>query len=335
MNDANQLVAELKGRGAARLTDLRPLRVSGRDAPAFLHRVLTSDVRSLASGEGQPTALLTPKSHVRALATLLRLDDHALLLTPGPCADELRAALEGMVIADDVEVEALDAKVVQLAGDPLRDDPLLAPYLERGFGAHAAADDLPLEARVVADDGLGLSALLLIAEEAAPLLAWARGRGFEEARDDVWETCRIMAGSPAYGSEIDQRTLLLEAGQLARVSFDKGCYIGQEPVCRVHNRGQVNRRLVGLALPEDADAEAGARLTHAAKPEAGWVSSVARASVGGRRPALGYLHRKALEDPQGIRLESGGAPVALVDLPQHPALAHPRVAPRYGDAPNG
>jgi folate-binding protein YgfZ len=58
------------------------------------------------------------------------------------------------------------------------------------------------------------------------------------------ERLRIEAATPRYGREIDDRVLPAEAGLDERaISFDKGCYPGQEPVARQHYRGKVNRKL--------------------------------------------------------------------------------------------
>ena len=62
--------------------------------------------------------------------------------------------------------------------------------------------------------------------------------------DEELERLRIEAGTPRFGREIDDRVLPAEAGLDERaVSFDKGCYPGQEPIARQHYRGKVNRRL--------------------------------------------------------------------------------------------
>ena len=58
------------------------------------------------------------------------------------------------------------------------------------------------------------------------------------------ERLRVLAGTPRWGHEIDDRILPAEAGLDERaISFTKGCYPGQEPVARQHHRGRVNRTL--------------------------------------------------------------------------------------------
>ena len=67
---------------------------------------------------------------------------------------------------------------------------------------------------------------------------------------DAWEAFRIEAGVPRLGAEVDEAVLPAETGLVERtVSFTKGCYVGQEPVARLHYRGHANRRLARLAFP--------------------------------------------------------------------------------------
>jgi len=88
-------------------------------------------------------------------------------------------------------------------------------------------------------------------------LSAAEAAGAFRAGDALVEACRIFAGIPALGAEIDDRTLPQEVRfeELGAVSYTKGCYLGQETVARVHFRGHPNRQLALLVLdgePDDA-----------------------------------------------------------------------------------
>jgi folate-binding protein YgfZ len=75
--------------------------------------------------------------------------------------------------------------------------------------------------------------------------------------DDELERLRIAAGTPRFGSELDDRVLPAEAGLVERaISFTKGCYPGQEPIARQHHRGKVNRRLRVLEVEGAPEPEA-------------------------------------------------------------------------------
>jgi folate-binding protein YgfZ len=118
---------------------------------------------------------------------------------------------------------------------------------------------------------------------------------------DELERMRILAGTPRFGAELDDRVLPAEAGLDERaISFSKGCYPGQEPVARQHHRGKVNRKLRVLEV-EGRAAVPGTVVVHGEK-EVGRVTS----SVAGL--ALAYVR---VEVPEDALLDVDGAPARL------------------------
>jgi folate-binding protein YgfZ len=90
----------------------------------------------------------------------------------------------------------------------------------------------------------------------------------------VFNTARIEAGRPLFGIDFDDTVLPAETGQLERaVSFTKGCYLGQEIVARMHARGQVARRIVGIKMREDALPIAGAPIVDDQQNQIGGITS--------------------------------------------------------------
>jgi hypothetical protein len=137
----------------------------------------------------------------------------------------------------------------------------------------------------------------------------AEAEGFRDAlvaagavalSEEDLEALRVLGGIPRFGADMDEARLVMEAALVASaVSFDKGCYLGQEVVLRGTFRGQIQRGLVQLALPPSAPV--GAPLQHGGK-EVGVVTSVVETPEG--RLGLGYL-RRAHWKP-GERLETTG-----------------------------
>ena len=108
------------------------------------------------------------------------------------------------------------------------------------------------------------------------------------------ERLRILARTPAWGRELDDRVLPAEAGLEERaISFTKGCYPGQEPIARLHYRGHPNRGLRVLEL-EGTDLPAyDAELTLDGKV----VGRITSAVVDGDRIlALAYVRREVPDD---------------------------------------
>jgi folate-binding protein YgfZ len=251
------------------------LHAGGPDAVDLLHRVLTQDVRGLAPGGAAHFALLTVKGHLVAEGQLLVLPDGVLLDVDPAAGPELRAQLAKMIIMDDVTLTD--------RSDGWRVLPLLGPEAPAAAQAHGAG----LSRWVNKRRGVPALDLLVPADRAEPLRAGLVEDGAAALDETDLEALRIAGGVGRWGAELDGSRLPMEAGLTADVvSFTKGCYLGQEVVVRATSRGQIQRGLVLLRLPDQAGP--GSRLA-ADGAEAGAVTSAAATPEG--RLGLGYLRR--------------------------------------------
>lgn len=327
------------GLACIELGHLAVMSVRGRDGLDFLHRMLSADIRRAEPGRAVPAAFLTSKARVIAPMTVVPRAHETLCVVPRRCLSNVLEQLERYVIADDVELSAGDHGLLGIYGPGLADcAPLNAsPSPGRPLAqleAYRVIETSLLEhaCTLVGDDQLATPGLLVIVLQVElDLLRERLERG--GARRCGWlayESCRVEAGTPAMGSELSEDVLILEAGQLARVSFDKGCYPGQEPVCRIHSRGQVNRLLVGLQLDGDRVPPAGEPLCHPDKADAGQITSAAWSVELARPIALAYVHRK--QSAPGTQLQLvDGARATVVELPQVSSEVWPVTRPRFGD----
>jgi len=132
----------------------------------------------------------------------------------------------------------------------------------------------------------------------------------------VWEILRIEGGRPAFGTDMDEETIPVEAGIHRRaIDYEKGCYTGQEVIVRIRDRGRVNWHLRGLLLGEAPPPEPGTELF-----EEGGEKSVGRVTSAGPSPrfgqvaGLGYVRRE-VEPPATLRIGSGeGEEVGVREL---------------------
>jgi folate-binding protein YgfZ len=240
------------------------VRVAGPDAADYLQRMVSNDVEVLASGEACPALLLTAKARVIApLVVWRRGEEDFLVLTEPELGEVVRALLLRMRLRARCEIEPEEhASLVVFGGAE-----------NVGF-----ATDVP-------------GGRELVDAELAPSLD-----------ADELEVRRIEAGAPRWGREIDERILPAEAGlDVTHVSFDKGCYPGQEPVARLHYRGHPNRALRVLELDDVPGYDA--ELVHDGKA-VGRVTSAAR-RADGSVVALAYVRT---EVPEDARLELAHAP---------------------------
>ena len=87
------------------------------------------------------------------------------------------------------------------------------------------------------------------------LIAAAKQIGGRAIGWQAFEIARIEAGIPRYGADMDETNIPLECGIESRaIVYNKGCYIGQEVINRIHSVGHVNRELRGLRLADDLKA---------------------------------------------------------------------------------
>ncbi|MCL4228514.1 MAG: hypothetical protein KJZ91_28960 [Myxococcales bacterium] len=135
------------------------------------------------------------------------------------------------------------------------------------------------------------------------------------AADEV-EIARVEAGLLRYGQDVDEDAFPFETPLAAFLDYGKGCYVGQEPVFRVHAQGQGARVLRGLRVDGDGAVSRGATIKHPDRDKAGVVTSAVVSPRLGSI-ALGYLHRTVWA--AGGEVEVEGRRATVVELPLPPA----------------
>jgi len=285
----------------AALLDTVCLEVRGADAAGFLHAQLSRAVADLDPTSAPLAAWADPRGRVRALLRVVRLPDRWLLVTPRDGADELLKKLRMFVLRSKVTLaSADDIRVAALLGES--DDWLAA----RGVRADA------LPNRLVRRDDVSFIHVgpsywqLLGAPSATMSLTASLGAATSASAAALAE---IALGIPAITSVLAERFVaqMLNLDALAAVSFDKGCYPGQEIIARVHNLGGVKRRARRYAAPADPPPLGAAVL--AAGAQVGEVVRSAPARAGCEM--LAVVDHGAADSP----LTCAGTPLVELPLP--------------------
>jgi tRNA-modifying protein YgfZ len=232
--------------------DLATVALTGADVLGYLHAVCSQHTLDLATGQATQALLLSPKGKIELAFRLAVLDGGVLLDTEAGDAAALAERLARFVFRYDVAVAAPAPGAASLLG-PGADAALAAAGLPVPAPGRAglAGPDLVVHRTEVGVD--------LVGSGASAVLAGLERAGVERAPDGLWELVRVERGMPRAGRELTDDVLAEEAGLLgSHVHLDKGCYPGQETVARVHNLGQVQRRLAGLRFrPADGGGPAG------------------------------------------------------------------------------
>ena len=287
---ADQLAALRTGCGM-----LAPARsfvaIEGPDAEAFLQNLLTQNLTGMSDGEARRALLLTPKAKVLADVRVTRLGDERLLLDLEPSAgDELVRQLTRYRLGSKVTIEATGTwSLVSL------------------IGPTAAAIDLP-GTRIASMLGTVPRIDVLVPAGALnDALETAERVGAVPVDESAVDALRIEAGEVRFRHDVDERWMPAEVGLVeAAVSFDKGCFIGQEPVTRLHRRGHANRGPRRLMLT--AAVEPGTALELDGK-EAGVITSVAGAPWFDAPLAIGIVR---VDVPDGAVLTAGATTATLL-----------------------
>jgi folate-binding protein YgfZ len=137
------------------------------------------------------------------------------------------------------------------------------------------------------------------------------GTGAIAETDPAAERLRIRAGFLRYGVDVDDDHFPFETPLGRFLDYGKGCYVGQEPVFRVHAQGNAAKALRGFVVEGEAPLAKGAPIKHPAKDNAGAITS-AIAAGDGTTLALGYLHRTAWEL---VPVEIDGRKATVHELP--------------------
>jgi folate-binding protein YgfZ len=287
-------------------SDRRLLRLTGKGTIGMLNAILTSDVPTHGD-RGAYAMLLDPKGRIQTDLRVVKAGDEILIDTEPEGAKAANGILARYTPFSRVRLEELSWSVLGLYGPRARE------YF--GDPEEHQSREIEIEGQVLLSVGVAFPVpgydLIGPPEDLAAVRRYLTETGATLVSADAYETARIVAGVPRFGADITPENFPGESeNSLERaISFEKGCYPGQETVARMHYRGSPNKKLYRFELepgpmepPEAGDEilQGENKLMHPISPVnvVGWLTSVAPTWIDGRVYALGYLARKAdLEAP--------------------------------------
>ena len=285
------------------------LRITGEDAVDLLDRLSTNQMQGLALGRGLYTVLTNNKGRVVDLIFVLSLDGHLLVLTGPDERTKVAEWIDFYTFTEDVSVEDVTDETGQLA----LVGPKAAVLLEELCGLDvletyesASVAIAGVEVTVVRTDFLKQPVYEIVLPsdglDAVREAALGSGLGIAPVGDTTLDLVRIEQGVPVQGRELTDEANPLEAGLIDHISFNKGCYIGQEVVARLNTYDKVQRSLVGVSWDLDAAPEVGADL-FAEDKKVGVLTSTSKSNRLNRGIGLGLV-RNAHSEP-GVVLVAG------------------------------
>jgi tRNA-modifying protein YgfZ len=299
-----------EGAGLLDRSERANLEVTGPDAAEFLQGQVTNDVQALEPRSGCYAAMLNPKGRILADMRILRVAPERFLLdTESSAGDVVLRDLRMYKIGRQVEVtETPDRSIVSVIG-PRADAVVESAFGMRLPGSEHALEELSGGVVAVRTD-LGID--VVVADDQAPeARERLLGAGAFPTSLDAAEIVRVESGRPRHGIDMGEENLPAEAGIVERsVSFTKGCYVGQEPVARMHYKGHPNRHLRGLRLSEAA--APGTALAASGKDVGSVTSTVLSPALG---PIALALVRREVAPGDEVSVGEGGLTATVVELP--------------------
>lgn len=292
----------------------------GSDRVRFLHGMISNDVKGLAPGRGNYATLLDARGHILADLYIYCEEDQFIIDTDADLIEKVLQTLGRYNIGGRTPLERMNISALSIQGPKAR------AILQSALGgelpgpeefSHISMKLAGQSVRVARAGNTGEEGYEVWAEGAAlqivsnALLERGSHEGLIWCGCHALEILRIEAGVAEYGAELAEDTLPLEAGLFNALSFNKGCYIGQEIVERARSRGRVNWNLAGLTIEASQAPKAGEKILHDGK-EIGEITSACVSPSLMKTIALAYLRKEVSEPGTGLALASG--PAAFVTI---------------------
>lgn len=264
--------------------------VWGKEAVQFLNGLITNDVAKLADGEQLSAAFPNAQGRLLASVRVLRTGERFLFETETVTHEKIYKNLFRFTFAGEFFVEDLSENY-------------------RYFEIYNLKSEISGSEFIKFQNNF--STPIFVSNEAAEdFVASLKNENAVQISDDLYEVLRVETGVPLYEADADETTIVPELGD-EMISYNKGCYIGQEIIARIHFRGHVAKKLTGLIL--ETEAKAGDELKSTEGKNAGKITSVAFSPTLEKYIALAFVRYDFLAE--GTELKIGEQSATVKNLP--------------------
>ena len=298
--------------GFVRLPDRLLVSMEGADRHRFLHSFCTADILALKSGHATEAFVLNEKGKVLSHLHVLATDEALLLSAATRTAPALIQHLDKYLIREDVQLRDVSEKVAQWfvcgpqAEPRLFDSASCMPGAGQVVQRSVAGVALTIASLEIAGPGYWIA---FDTAQQAILADWLRTRQIDECVLEALQRVRVDWGTPWFGTDILDSNLPQEILRDSQaISFNKGCYLGQETVARIDALGHVNQKLVKVIVQSQAGPVEGTELLSVDK-SVGRLTSVSRIPAAEGWVALAMVRSKHAQPGTELQLAGGVATV--------------------------
>lgn len=291
---------------------LNLLRFTGETRLDLINRMSTQKVVNLISGQGAATILTSDIGRIIDRILLYAFSDDVHCLTGEHNGENIaRYLMRFVFFMDDFQIEDLSERTAVFGVYGKRSKERLAAYFDKDldlpihYWTETRINDLTVT--IHRTDPITGDSYFIMGDSAERdvLQQSLLDAELTPVDEEAFEYLRIEGGRPRLGRELTQDYIPLEAGLWDDVSFNKGCYTGQEIIARMESRGRLAKKLALIQL--ESPVEPGTKITSKGK-SVGTITSAADGPAGVR--ALGYVKTSALDEGSSFR----AGPVPIIDI---------------------
>ncbi|MEQ1830889.1 MAG: glycine cleavage T C-terminal barrel domain-containing protein [Pirellula sp.] len=292
------------------------IRFQGKDRCRVVNNLCTQDLRKLSSGQAAETFVTDVKGRTVGHGIACEIGDEIFFVTVPGQADRLVPHFDRYIIREDAIIsDQSDAKEIWLFQDRASAAMAFDVSIDQTPDIRRAAI-LTIDEKTVLlihAAWIGETSLIaLVPPDLSESVKHRLGSDWVDSDLDVrkeWEAKRIRAFWPWYGVDMDDRNLPQELDRNDQaISFNKGCYLGQETIARLDALGQVQKKLVRLRIDSSLVPHAESTL-HKDGKEVGWIRSAAMDEDSRTCIALGYVKRSHFQSGQALEINESTASV--------------------------
>lgn len=292
------------------------VKITGKDARMFLHRMVSNDINALVPGKGAYALFLDIKGHIQGDFKLYSFPDHLLMVLQHYVLDRVVKGLDRYIISEQVTMQDVTDQhgMFQVLG------PTAEEFL-KSKGAELPQETYSMQPSRIGDVtvhiirlGAGF-AVLTAAPDAETLLNRLDAPAIGMRAFEIY---RIEQGYSLLGKDVDETNFPQESRMEGGLNFHKGCYLGQEVMARIDAQGHVNRFLMGIL--SDSPLEPGEKL-YSGEKEIGRITSSAVSPLFRKTAALGYVRHEFAKEGREILAGDHRTTVIVKTLPMRPESA--------------
>lgn len=283
------------------ISTLTLLKLNGIDAGSYINSQTCNNVLDLEDKKGLANALLDRKAHLIATFTIHKFENSFFVFSENRQSEKLMDHLEKFHFTEDFEFENISNNYTFISIQGKKSFELVKKLFSLEIKTYNENDlmycDENLNYILVAknqtgDGGFVLAVLNNIFEtRKTEILNLLSEYNFKIPSDDLLKTLRVEAGIPEYFVDMDETNLLPETGlEKNHVSYNKGCYLGQEVVARIRTYGTTPKALIGLIFEEESPNFNDKIFIN--NKEVGIIKSNTYSPFISKNIALAYLHKE-------------------------------------------